>query len=132
MWLFFSAHSTRKLRTGKFRGTFCGSILITKDRAHSLGTRHHGPHKALLDVPECVLVDVFSRLGLEDRKSLSLTCKKLRKVALDGAVFSDIGEWVVTKAPHLSFAYLGQPDSESLRMASCSAPSASGSLVGWT
>ena len=50
--------------------------------------------KTLLDVPECVLAKhVYGRLGVEDRKSLSLTCKRLRKVAIDGAVFSDTHTW---------------------------------------
>ena len=50
--------------------------------------------QTLLDVPECVLVEqVYGRLGVKDRSSLSLTCKRLRKVAQDGAVFSDTRIW---------------------------------------
>ena len=43
--------------------------------------------KTLLDVPEHVLAEkVYGRLGVKDRASLSLACKRLRKVAIDGAV----------------------------------------------
>ena len=50
--------------------------------------------KTLVDVPQCVLVEqVYGRLSIQDRKSLSITCKRLRKVALDGAVFSETGRW---------------------------------------
>ena len=50
----------------------------------------------LLDVPECVLAkEVYGRLCVKDRKSLSLTCKRLRKVALDGTVFSGKRAWVL-------------------------------------
>ena len=46
----------------------------------------------LLDVPESVLAEqVYGRLGVKDCASLSLACKRLRKVAIDGGVFSDKG-----------------------------------------
>ena len=53
--------------------------------------------KTLLDVPDGVLVEqVYGRLSIKDRMSLSLTCKRLHMVALDGAVFSE-ASWVTVR-----------------------------------
>lgn len=45
--------------------------------------------KGNLDLPDHVALSIFGELSLQDRRSLSETCKQLLAVAVNGGAFSD-------------------------------------------